>query len=113
MRNIIAGTFLLPTNLQVIFLSCREKARGLVVDLLHLPAVDVDDHVVDRLPVQVLDVHLAAPVLLHVVGEHGVEDGAPACQDVLVTLEGPALAGDTAVSELPVGKDSSEQGKVF
>ena len=53
----------------------------------------------------------ALQFLLHVVGEHGVKNGAPACQDVLVTLEGPALAGDTAVSELPVGKDSSEQGK--
>ena len=106
-------TFLPNSNLQVIFLRSREETRCLVINLVHLPAVDVDDHVVDRLPVQVLDVHLAAPVLLHVVGEHGVEDGAPAGQDVLMTLEGPPLAGDAAVSKLPVGKDGSAQGKVI
>ena len=67
----------------------------------------------DRLPVQILDVHLAAPVLLHVVGEHGVEDGAPAGQDVLMTLERSSLAGDTTVGKLPVGKNGSEEGKVL
>ena len=47
----------------------------------------------------------ALQFLLHVVGEHGVEDGGSAGEDVLVALELPALAHDTAVRELAVVED--------
>ena len=97
-------TFLPNSNLQVIFLRSREETRCLVINLVHLPAVDVDDHVVDRLPVQVLDVHLAAPVLLHVVGEHGVEDRGARGEDVLVAPELPPLASHHTVGELALAK---------
>ena len=80
---------------------------------IYLARINVSDHVVHSVAVQVDDVHLALPVLLHVVGEHGVEDGAPAGQDILMTLERPPLAGDAAVSKLPVGKNGSGQRKVI
>ena len=41
----------------------------------HLARVDVSDHVMNSVPIQVDNVHLALPVLLHVVGEHGIKDG--------------------------------------
>ena len=47
----------------------------------------------------------ALQFLLHVVGEHGVEDGGSAGEDVLVALELPALAHDAAVRELAVVED--------
>ena len=55
-------------------------------------------------PVQVDNVHLALPVLLHVMGEHGIKDGGSRGEDVLVATELPALAGHNAVRKLALSK---------
>ena len=52
--------------------------------MVDLAGVHVLEHVLDRLDVEVLDVHLFLLALLHVVDEHGLEDGRPGPQDDLV-----------------------------
>ena len=54
--------------------------------------------------VQVDDVHLALPVFLHVVGEHGVEDRGSRGEDVLVAPELPPLASHHTVGELALAE---------
>ena len=71
---------------------------------IYLARINVSDHVVHSVAVQVDDVHLALPVFLHVVGEHGVEDRGARGEDVLVAPELPPLASHHAVGELALAK---------
>ena len=70
----------------------------------YLARIDVSDHVVDSVPIKVNDVHLALPVLLHVVCEHGVKDGGSRGKDILVATELATLAGHNAVGKLALRK---------
>ena len=70
----------------------------------YLARIDVSDHVVDSVPIKVNDVHLALPVLLHVVCEHGVKDCGSRCEDILVATELPTLTGHYAVRKLALKK---------
>ena len=70
----------------------------------HLARVDVSDHVMNSVPIQVDNVHLALPVLLHVVCEHGVKDCGSRCEDILVATELPTLTGHYAVGKLALKK---------
>ena len=54
--------------------------------------------------VEVDNVHFALPVLLHIVGEHGVEDCGAGGEDVLVAPELPPLASHHTVGELALAK---------
>ena len=71
---------------------------------IYLARINVSDHVVHSVAVQVDDVHLALPVLLHVVGEHGVEDCGARGENVLVAPELPPLASHHTVGELALAK---------
>ena len=70
----------------------------------YLARIDISDHVVDSVPIKVNDVHLALPVLLHVVCEHGVKDGGSRGKDILVATELATLAGHNAVGKLALRK---------
>ena len=72
----------------------------LVKTSTYLARIDVSDHVVNSVAVKVDNIHLALPVLLHVMGEHGVKDSGPRGKDVLVAPELPTLAGHNAVRKL-------------
>ena len=71
---------------------------------IYLARINVSDHVVHCVAVQVDDVHLALPVLLHVVCEHGVKDCGSRCEDILVATELPTLTGHYAVGKLALKK---------
>ena len=70
----------------------------------YLSRVDVSDHVVHSVAVKIDDVNLALPVLLHVVGEHSVEDSGSRGKDVLVAPELPTLTRHHTVRELALRK---------
>ena len=66
----------------------------------YLARVDVSDHVVHSVAVKVDNVHLALPVLLHVMGEHGVKDSGSRGKNILVAPELPTLARHHTVGKL-------------
>ena len=69
---------------ELIFVRGLEQSRRPRVQVVDLAGVHVLEHVLHRLNVEVLDVHLLFLALLHVVDEHGLEDGRPGPQDDLV-----------------------------
>ena len=54
--------------------------------------------------VEVDNVHFALPVLLHVVGEHGIKDRGSRGEDILVATELPTIARHHAVRKLALRK---------
>ena len=54
--------------------------------------------------VEVDNVHFALPVLLHIVGEHGVEDCGAGGEDVLVAPELSTFTGHHTVGKLALRK---------